>query len=66
MFYLSAYGMSPGQNGAFGYASWDGAVEGWYREVYKYKYGQDPASYLGPEGWREIGHYTQVGTWSLR
>ncbi|XP_064594674.1 venom allergen 5-like [Liolophura sinensis] len=62
--YIPAYGMYPGQNGAFGYASWDGAVEGWYQEVNKYRYGQDPAKYLGPEGWREIGHYTQVGTWS--
>ena len=29
-------------------------------EVTMYRYGVDPETYLGPDGWGKIGHYTQV------
>ena len=57
---FSAYGMFIGQNLAAGQRNWKGAMESWFNEVQLYHYGKDANQYLGPGGWKEIGHYTQV------
>ena len=57
---LAAIGMSIGQNVAGGYRSWEQAVQMWWDEIDMWTYGVDPDSYLGPGGWKKIGHFTQV------
>lgn len=52
--------MSIGQNVAGGYRSWEQAVQMWWDEIDMWTYGVDPDSYLGPGGWKKIGHFTQV------
>jgi hypothetical protein len=54
--------MSIGQNVAGGYRTWEQAVQMWWDEIDMWTYGVDPDSYLGPGGWRKIGHFTQVHT----
>lgn len=58
--FLAAIGMSIGQNVAGGYRSWEQAVQMWWDEIDMWTYGVDPDSYLGPGGWKKIGHFTQV------
>ncbi|GFS25803.1 cysteine-rich venom protein [Elysia marginata] len=57
---IPSYGMFIGQNLAAGHRSWKKAMESWFNEVQLYRYGEDANEYLGPGGWKEIGHYTQV------
>lgn len=57
---IPSYGMFIGQNLAAGYRSWKKAMESWFNEVRLYKFGQDANQYLGPGGWKDIGHYTQM------
>ncbi|KAK7494403.1 hypothetical protein BaRGS_00014295 [Batillaria attramentaria] len=49
-------GIHVGQNGAFGYGSWDSAVQGWYNEVQYFEYGVGSTT----GNWEDVGHYTQV------
>ncbi|KAH3825446.1 hypothetical protein DPMN_127321 [Dreissena polymorpha] len=53
-------GLTVGQNVAVGFESWQEAIRMWYDEISMYRYGFEPDSYLGPEGWRQIAHFTQV------
>ena len=57
---FAGYNVYIGQNLAWGYANWKAALSEWYGEVTMYRYGVDPETYLGPDGWGKIGHYTQV------
>ena len=43
-----------GQNIAWGYGSWDAAVQGWFNEVTDFNFGVEEQD-------GEVGHYTQVG-----
>jgi len=48
-------GMSVGQNIAWGYSSWDKAIQGWYNEVNEFTYG------VGRKTDKSvIGHFTQM------
>ncbi|XP_052213296.1 uncharacterized protein LOC127832106 [Dreissena polymorpha] len=53
-------GLTVGQNVAVGFESWQEAIRMWYDEISMYRYGFEPDSYLGPEGWRQIAHFTQI------
>ncbi|KAL4221659.1 Cysteine-rich secretory protein 3 [Mactra antiquata] len=53
-------GMTIGQNVAVGFESWQAAIQMWYDEIALYRYGLDPDSYLGVDGWRQIAHFTQM------
>lgn len=64
--FLTAIGMSIGQNVAGGYRSWEQAVQMWWDEIDMWTYGVDPDSYLGPGGWKKIGHFTQVHILEIR
>lgn len=57
---IPSIGMTIGQNVAGGYRSWKKAVQMWYDEITMWKYGIEPDSYLGHEGWKKIGHFTQM------
>ncbi|XP_056014320.1 uncharacterized protein LOC125663866 [Ostrea edulis] len=57
---ILSIGMSIGQNVAGGYRTWEQAVQMWWDEIDMWTYGVDPDSYLGPGGWRKIGHFTQM------
>nr|XP_022335669.1 uncharacterized protein LOC111132188 isoform X2 [Crassostrea virginica] len=57
---VPSIGMSIGQNVAGGYRSWEQAVQMWWDEIDMWTYGVDPDSYLGPGGWKKIGHFTQM------
>ena len=57
---FTGYNVYIGQNLAWGYANWKAALSAWHGEVTMYRYGVDPETYLGPDGWGKIGHYTQV------
>nr|KAG5704927.1 hypothetical protein BaRGS_003910 [Batillaria attramentaria] len=48
-------GIYVGQNGAFGYSTYAGAVMGWYNEVNNFEYGTGSTGGV-------VGHYTQVVT----
>ena len=58
--------MYVGQNIAIGYDSWSQAIQGWYNESSMFRYDQDPNSYLARDGWKKIGHFTQVKYCSYR
>ncbi|XP_045161356.2 uncharacterized protein LOC123526325 [Mercenaria mercenaria] len=53
-------GMSFGQNVAVGFETWPEAIQMWYDEISVYRYGLEPDSYLGKDGWRQIAHFTQI------
>ncbi|XP_052761250.1 uncharacterized protein LOC128203751 [Mya arenaria] len=57
---LPVLGLSVGQNVAVGFESWQEAIQMWYDEISLYRYGYEPDSYLGPEGWRQVAHFTQI------
>lgn len=60
-FLCADYGATIGQNGAWGYKDWEGALGAWSGEAEIYHFGRDPESYLpGGRTWQDIGHYTQV------
>ncbi|KAL8565024.1 hypothetical protein ACOMHN_003400 [Nucella lapillus] len=46
-----------GQNAAYGYRTWHGAIKGWHNEVSNFKYGN------GSIDNAVVGHYTQVVAW---
>ena len=48
------------QNLAWGYYTWDAAIQGWYDEVADFQYGVGNTS-VGAV----VGHYTQVRTFEL-
>ena len=50
----SGYGMSVGQNMAWGYGSWDAAIQAWFNEVKDFEFG------TGSKNGNAVGHYTQV------
>ena len=53
---ISGYYLSTGQNLAWGFPHWEGAVTGWFNEVQYFLYGT--GSSTGRH--RDVGHYTQV------
>ncbi|XP_071111759.1 cysteine-rich venom protein Mr30-like [Haliotis cracherodii] len=57
---IPEYGLEVGQNIAGGYLNWRSAIMAWYNEVSLYRFGQNPNGYLGRDGWKKIGHYTQI------
>ncbi|XP_062575048.1 uncharacterized protein LOC134236903 [Saccostrea cucullata] len=57
---IPSIGMSIGQNVAGGYRTWEQAVQMWWDEIDMWTYGVEPDSYLGPGGWKKIGHFTQM------
>ncbi|BFZ12441.1 hypothetical protein BsWGS_15480 [Bradybaena similaris] len=57
---IPSYGLPIGQNVAAGYRSWFDAMQGWFEEVDLFSYGQNTDDYLGPGGWTQVAHYTQV------
>ena len=52
--YTVGYGISVGQNLAWGYPTWDAAIQGWFDEVVDFQYG------VGSINGNAVGHYTQV------
>ena len=44
-----------GQNLAWGYGSWDAAIQGWFNEVKYFKFGTGSTA-----NGKAVGHYTQV------
>ena len=60
MCFTAGYGKSFGQNLAAGQPTWTRAMGAWFREAQFFKYGENPKEYLGPGGWKKIGHYTHV------
>ena len=64
LFFIAGYGISVGQNLAWGYYTWDAAIQGWFDEVNDFVFGQgarpqrpgEPDSEYPPA----VGHYTQV------
>ncbi|KAK3794835.1 hypothetical protein RRG08_017321 [Elysia crispata] len=59
---IPGYGKSFGQNLAAGQPTWTRAMGAWFREAQFFKYGENPKEYLGPGGWKKIGHYTHMIT----
>ena len=51
---IVGYGISVGQNLAWGYYSFDAAIQAWFDEVVDFRYGQ------GSINGKAVGHYTQV------
>ncbi|KAK7494401.1 hypothetical protein BaRGS_00014293, partial [Batillaria attramentaria] len=49
-------GIHVGQNAAYGYGSFDSAIQGWYDEVQFYVYGVGSTTGY----WKDVAHYTQV------
>ncbi|XP_022338195.2 uncharacterized protein LOC111133809 [Crassostrea virginica] len=49
-----------GQNVAGGQPNWTVAVQMWWDEIHMWKYGPEPDSYLGYNGWLKVGHFTQM------
>ena len=48
------YGIYTGQNLAWGYYSWDSAIQAWFNEVKDFAFGK------GSINGKAVGHYTQV------
>nr|QBH70090.1 CreCAP-ShK4 [Colubraria reticulata] len=57
---VPSLGMSVGQNMAANHKNWQLAIQGWHDEVDMYNYGPHPDTYLGKDGWKKVGHYTQM------
>ena len=51
----TGYGIPVGQNLAWGYSSWDEAIQGWFNEVQYFRLGHGTTN---PR--KGVGHYTQV------
>ena len=51
---MPGWGIYNGQNLAWGFWSWDAAIQAWYDEVKDFKFGQ------GSINGKPVGHYTQV------
>lgn len=49
-----------GQNVAGGQPNWTVAIQAWWDEIHMWKYGPEPDSYLGYNGWLKVGHFTQM------
>ena len=54
----SGYGIYTGQNLAWGYGTWDAAIQGWFNEVKDFQFG------TGSTNGKAVGHYTQVHIFS--
>ncbi|XP_062575052.1 uncharacterized protein LOC134236905 isoform X1 [Saccostrea cucullata] len=49
-----------GQNVAGGQPNWTVAIQMWWDEIEMWKYGPEPDTYLGFNGWLKVGHFTQM------
>lgn len=45
---------------AGGQPNWTVAIQAWWDEIHLWKYGPEPDTYLGYNGWLKVGHFTQV------
>ena len=52
--YIVGYGISIGQNLAWGYGTWNAAIQGWFDEEKDFEFGR------GSINGKDVGHYTQV------